>query len=486
MNTDSTLITPASLTPNLLLSEYGLDTAQLSGFLSRAMSEWADYGDIFLQSKSSEFWALESGAVKRGDFQIDQGCGLRAMRGDDIVFSTSQRLDPYALKQTADKMRMAVPGASSARRVVLELPPAPAVARYSDIDPLSSLDAQRKVELLKRIDALARRLDSRVVSVLANFRASHEIVWVVRSDGHIASDVRPQVALSMTVYVEQNGCRESANSGIGRRDGYAIFDEVALLELVERVVSTALLKLDAIPAPAGTMDLVLGPGWNGVLLHEAVGHGLEGDFNRRGASAYAGRIGERVAAPGVTIVDDGTVANGRGSLTIDDEGWPTQCTTLIDDGILRGYMQDSLNARLMGMTPTGNGRRESYAALPMPRMTNTYMLGGEFDPAEIVASVKDGLYIAGLAGGQVDISSGRFVFAASEAFLIENGRCTAPVKGATVVGNGPETLRKVVMIGNDLELDPGIAVCGKAGQSVLVSVGQPTLRIDGMTVGGTG
>ncbi|MGL6156628.1 MAG: metalloprotease TldD, partial [Ralstonia mannitolilytica] len=358
-------------------------------------------------------------------------------------------------------------------------------ALYAPNDPLDSMTASEKVALLERIEKLARAKDPRVVQVMAGLAGEYDVMLVARSDGVIAADVRPLVRISVTVIAEQNGRREMGSSGGGGRYAYGYFTDDLLREYVDEAVSSALVNLEAKPAPAGTMTVVLGPGWPGVLLHEAIGHGLEGDFNRKGSSAFSGRMGERVAAKGVTVVDDGTLANRRGSLNLDDEGNPTQCNTLIEDGILTGYMQDTLNARLMKMPVTGNARRESYAALPMPRMTNTYMLGGDKDPQEIIASVKKGLYAVNFGGGQVDITNGKFVFSASEAYLIEDGKITAPVKGATLVGSGPESLKHVTMIGNDMRLDSGIGVCGKEGQSVPVGVGQPTLRMENMTVGGT-
>ena len=356
---------------------------------------------------------------------------------------------------------------------------------YLPHDPLTSLDATEKVKLLEKIERIARAKDPRVVQVMAGLAGEYDVVLVVRSDGVLAADIRPLVRVSITVIAEQNGRREMGSSGGGGRYSYAYFSDELLEKYASEAVASALVNLEARPAPAGPMTVVLGPGWPGVLLHEAIGHGLEGDFNRKGSSAFSGRIGERVAAKGVTVVDDGTIADRRGSLNIDDEGNPTQCTTLIEDGILKGYIQDTMNARLMKMPVTGNARRESFAHLPMPRMTNTYMLGGDKDPAEILASVKNGLYAVNFGGGQVDITNGKFVFSASEAYMIENGKVTYPVKGATLIGNGPDVLNRVSMIGNDMRLDSGVGVCGKEGQSVPVGVGQPTLRIDGVTVGGT-
>ena len=356
---------------------------------------------------------------------------------------------------------------------------------YDAHDPLASLKADDKVKLLERVEKMARARDKRVTQVMASLGGTYEVIMVARGDGVVAADVRPLVRCSITVIVEENGKRETGSSGGGGRFGYAYFTDAMLEEYAKQAVHAALTNLAAQAAPAGTMTVVLGNGWPGILLHEAIGHGLEGDFNRKGSSAFSGRVGERVAAKGVTVVDDGTIKDRRGSLNVDDEGNRTQCTTLIEDGILKGYIQDAMNARLMKVVPTGNGRRESFAHVPMPRMTNTYMLNGDKDPAEIIASVKKGLYAKNFGGGQVDITSGKFVFSASEAYLIEDGKITAPVKGATLIGNGPDALTRVKMIGNDMKLDPGVGTCGKEGQSVPVGVGQPTLRIDGLTVGGT-
>lgn len=362
---------------------------------------------------------------------------------------------------------------------------APSRSLYPGVDPIASMNSTEKVELLGKVEKLARAKDPRIVQVMAGLASEYDVVMVARADGTLAADVRPLVRLSVTVIAEQNGRREVGSSGGGGRFGLAYFSDEQITTYVNEAVEQALVNLDSRPAPAGEMTVVLGPGWPGVLLHEAVGHGLEGDFNRKGSSAFSGRIGERVAAKGVTILDDGTLADRRGSLNVDDEGCPTQANVLIEDGILKGYMQDALNARLMGVKPTGNGRRESYAHLPMPRMTNTYMLGGDKYPQEIVASIKKGLYATNFGGGQVDITSGKFVFSASQAYWVENGKIQYPVKGATLVGNGPECMKKVSLIGNDMRLDSGVGTCGKEGQSVPVGVGQPTMRIDGLTVGGT-
>jgi len=356
---------------------------------------------------------------------------------------------------------------------------------YPSLDPMSTMDSTAKVKLLEKVEKLARAKDPRVVQVMAGLATEYDVVLVARADGTLAADVRPLIRLSLSVIAEQGGRREAGSSGGGGRFGLAYFDDTLVETYVDEAVHAALTNLDARPAPDGEMTVVLGPGWPGVLLHEAVGHGLEGDFNRKGSSAFSGRIGQRVAAKGVTVLDDGTLADRRGSLNVDDEGQASQRNVLIEDGILRGYIQDAMNARLMGVKPTGNGRRESYAHVPMPRMTNTYMLGGDKDPQEIVASIKKGLYATNFGGGQVDITSGKFVFSASEAYWVENGKILYPVKGATIIGSGPESLKKVSMIGNDMRLDSGVGTCGKEGQSVPVGVGQPTLRIDGLTVGGT-
>jgi len=356
---------------------------------------------------------------------------------------------------------------------------------YAPMDPIASLDSTQKVALLEKIEQMARARDPRIVQVMAGVAAEYDVVMVARADGTRAADVRPLVRLSLTVIAEQNGRREVGSGGGGGRFGLGYFQQEQLEQYVDQAVNAALTNLESRPVPAGEMTVVLGPGWPGVMLHEAVGHGLEGDFNRKGSSTFSGRIGQRVAAKGVTVLDDGTMADRRGSLNVDDEGNPTQRNVLIEDGILRGYMQDSMNARLMGVKPTGNGRRESYAHVPMPRMTNTYMLPGDKSPEEIVASIKRGLYATNFGGGQVDITSGKFVFSASEAFWVENGKILYPVKGATLIGNGPEAMGRVSMIGNDLQLDSGVGTCGKDGQSVPVGVGQPTLRIERLTVGGT-
>ncbi|MCF2132920.1 MULTISPECIES: metalloprotease TldD [Mycetohabitans] len=472
---------------DLLLTRYGLDEAILVRTLGEIFSHRVDYADLYFQTTRSEAWSLEEGIVKSGSFSIDQGVGVRAVAGERTAFAYSDDLSPQALAQAAQATRaIARAGGGKVRvRAAGALHGVAGRDLYRPADPLHSLDANAKVALLERVEKMARAKDPRITQVMAGLAGEYDVVLVARSDGALAADVRPLVRMSVTVIAEQNGRREIGTGGGGGRYDYGYFTDEVLTRYVDDAVHAALVNLEARPAPAGTMTVVLGPGWPGVLLHEAIGHGLEGDFNRKGSSAFAGRIGERVAANGVTVVDDGTLANRRGSLNIDDEGNPTQCTTLIEDGILTGYIQDTLNARLMKMKVTGNARRESYAALPMPRMTNTYMLGGDKDPAEIIASVEHGLYAVNFGGGQVDITNGKFVFSASEAYMIENGKIAYPIKGATLVGSGPESLKYVSMIGNDMSLDTGVGVCGKEGQSVPVGVGQPTLRIDRMTVGGT-
>ncbi len=470
----------------LLLDPYDLDEGRLQQVLATIFEHRADYADLYFQYTRNESFSLEEGIVKSGSFDIEQGVGVRAVVGDKTAFAYSDDISRESLTEAAVSARAIARRGSGRVRVAPRVAPRSQVAFYGTDDPVASLDAVEKIRLLERIEQLARARDPRVKQVMANVGAEYDVILVARSDGVLAADVRPLVQLSVTVIVEKDGRREQGFSGGGGRHDLAYFSEARLAEHAHKAVDQALVNLDARPAPAGVMPVVLGPGWPGILLHEAVGHGLEGDFNRKGSSAFAGRVGERVASRGVTVVDDGTLSNRRGSLNVDDEGNATQRTVLIEDGVLRGYIQDSLNARLMKVAPTGNGRRESFAHLPMPRMTNTYMLGGADDPQEIIRSVKKGLYATNFRGGQVDITNGKFVFAMAEAYLIENGRVTAPVKGATLIGNGPDALTRVTMVGNDMELDLGIGTCGKDGQSVPVGVGQPTLRIEGLTVGGTG
>jgi TldD protein len=471
-----------------LLAPYDLEPRGLERVFAALGQRRVEHADLYFQYTRAEGWSLEEGIVKAGSFSIEQGVGVRAISGEKTAFAYSDEISAQALEDAARATRaIAAAGQSRAIRAGGKggRRCAPVPARYQPLDPLASLPAEAKVALLGKLERLCRAADPRVVQVMAHLGGEYEVVLIARSDGVLAADVRPLVRLSVQVIAEANGRRESGSAGGGGRTDYAHFTDAVLEETARQAVHQALVNLEAGPAPAGTMTVVLGPGWPGILLHEAVGHGLEGDFNRKGSSAFAGRLGERVAAPGVTVIDDGTLPHRRGSLTVDDEGNPTQRTVLIEDGVLRGYMQDSLNARLMKMPVTGNGRRESFAHLTLPRMTNTIMLAGAHDPAEILKSVQKGLYAVNFGGGQVDITSGKFVFSAAESYLIEDGRMTRPVKGATLIGNGPEALTRVSMIGNDLKLDPGVGTCGKEGQSVPVGVGQPTLRIDGLTVGGT-
>lgn len=469
----------------LLLEPFGLDESHLSRALAEIRANQVDDADLYFQYTRAEGWSLEEGIVKTGSFSIDQGVGVRAVSGEKTAFAYSDDISEASLLDAARAVR-AISGAQQQRKVrIPKTTIAPSRTLYPGVDPIASLSSTEKVELLGKVETLARAKDPRIVQVMAGLASEYDVVMVARADGTLAADVRPLVRLSVTVIAEQGDRREVGSSGGGGRFGLAYFSDTQITEYVNEAVEQALINLDSRPAPAGEMTVVLGPGWPGVLLHEAVGHGLEGDFNRKGSSAFSGRIGQRVAAKGVTILDDGTLPDRRGSLNVDDEGCPTQANVLIEDGILKGYIQDSLNARLMGVKPTGNGRRESYASLPMPRMTNTYMLGGDKDPQEIIASIKKGLYATNFGGGQVDITSGKFVFSASQAYWVENGKIQYPVKGATLVGNGPECMKKVSLIGNDMRLDSGVGTCGKEGQSVPVGVGQPTMRIDGLTVGGT-
>ncbi|OEZ94810.1 metalloprotease TldD [Janthinobacterium sp. HH107] len=470
---------------DILLTPFGLDEDKLLKALGTMFTHKVDYADLYFQSTKSEGWSLEEGIVKTGSFSIDQGVGVRAVSGDKTAFAYSDDISERALLEAAAATRTIARAGAGRIKIAGRMQPQGGRSLYLPNDPLASLDATAKVQLLERVEKMARAKDPRVVQVMAGLAGEYDVVLVLRSDGVLAADIRPLVRVSLTVIAEQNGRRETGSAGGGGRFSYDYFSDAVLEQYASDAVNSALVNLEARPAPAGPMTIVLGPGWPGILLHEAIGHGLEGDFNRKGSSAFSGRIGERVAAKGVTVVDDGTLAGRRGSLNIDDEGNPTQCTTLIEDGILKGYIQDTMNARLMKMPVTGNARRESFAHLPMPRMTNTYMLGGDQDPGEILASVKNGLYAVNFGGGQVDITNGKFVFSASEAYMIENGKLSYPVKGATLIGNGPDVLNRVSMIGNDMRLDSGVGVCGKEGQSVPVGVGQPTLRLDGITVGGT-
>ena len=473
----------------LLLTPFGLDESHLSRALAEIKAHRVDDADLYFQYTRSEGWSLKEGIVKTGSFSIDQGVGVRAVSGEKTAFAYSDDISEASLLDAARTVRSIAATARGGRVKVPSRKIASSRSLYDGIDPIATLDSTSKVKLLEKVEQLARSRDPRIAQVMAGLASEYDVVLVARADGTLAADVRPLVRLSVTVIAEQTIAgkvrREIGSGGGGGRFGLAYFDDEHIAQYVDQAVKAALTNLEARPAPAGEMTVVLGPGWPGILLHEAIGHGLEGDFNRKGSSAFSGRIGERVAAKGVTVLDDGTIADRRGSLNVDDEGNASQRNVLIEDGILKGYIQDSLNARLSGVKPTGNGRRESYANMPMPRMTNTYMLGGDKDPQEIVASIEKGLYATNFGGGQVDITSGKFVFSASEAYWVENGRILYPVKGATIVGNGPDALTRVTLIGNDMALDSGVGTCGKEGQSVPVGVGQPTLRIDGLTVGGT-
>lgn len=472
-----------------LLAPYGLDLPDLQNALAHMGKRGVDDADLYFQYTRSEGWSLEEGIVKSGSFGIDQGVGVRAVHGEKTAFAYSDDISAASLLEAAAQVR-SISGLGQDGKVrIPRQRPAKTRALYQAHDPIASLSSQDKVDVLHKVEKLARAADTRVVQVMASLASEWDVVLVARLDGTLAADVRPLVRLSLTVVAEKTeggqARREMGSSGGGGRYGLDYFDDALIAQYVQEAVAQATTNLEARPAPAGEMSVVLGAGWPGVLLHEAVGHGLEGDFNRKGSSAFSGKIGQRVAAKGVTVLDDGTLAGRRGSLNVDDEGCPTQRNVLIEDGILRGYMQDSLNARLMGVAPTGNGRRESYASTPMPRMTNTYMLGGNKSAEEIIASLDKGVYASNFGGGQVDITSGKFVFSASQAFWVEKGKIQYPVKGATLIGAGPESLKKISLIGNDSALDSGVGVCGKEGQSVPVGVGQPTLRIDGLTVGGT-
>ena len=476
---------PLKIAENSLLAPAGLDHTAIAKLLDRLLSYQVDSADLYFQLSRHESWGLEDGIVKDGTHSIEQGVGVRAISGEKTGFAYSDEIVLPALTRASDMARaIAKQGGHNGLKAWT---PATEQRLYLPMDPLHTMQDEDKVKLMERVDTEARRLDPRVKQVMVGMAAVQDVVLVASSDGTLAADVRPLVRFNVSVIVEQDGRREQGYAGGGGRFGYGYFlESERAMDLAREAVRQALVNLEASPAPAGNMTVVLGPGWPGILLHEAIGHGLEGDFNRKGTSAFSGRVGERVASELCTIVDDGTLPNRRGSLNIDDEGTPSHCTTLIEKGVLKGYMQDKLNARLMGVTPTGNGRRESFAHLPMPRMTNTYMLPGAHTPEEIIASVDKGLYAVNFGGGQVDITSGKFVFSASEAYLIEGGKVTRPVRGASLIGNGPDVLTRVSMVANDLKLDEGVGTCGKEGQSVPVGVGQPTLRIDGLTVGGTG
>jgi len=470
---------------DILLTPSGMGESDLQSVLDQLMSHRIDYADLYFQSSQHESWSLENGIVKEGSFNIEQGAGVRAVSGEKTGFAYSDEIVLPALTQAASTARVIALSGQQAR--IKAWSHSPSHNLYLSDNPLQTLSADDKVALLQAVDAEARRQDPRVSQVMASLAGVYEVVLVAATDGTLATDIRPLVRMSVTVIAEHKGRREQGSSGGGGRYSFDYFQQQERsLVYAREAARQALVNLDAVDAPAGAMPVVLGPGWPGVLLHEAVGHGLEGDFNRKGSSVFSGRIGQQVASPLCTVIDEGCITDRRGSLNIDDEGTLTGRTVLIEKGILKGYMQDKLNARLMNMPVTGNGRRESYAHLPMPRMTNTFMEAGEHDPEEIIASVDKGIYAVNFGGGQVDITSGKFVFSTSEAYLIEKGKVTSPVKGATLIGNGPEVMRKISMVGTDMALDTGVGVCGKEGQSVPVGVGQPSLLIDELTVGGTG
>lgn len=470
------------MTPETFFGTDGLDRARVQGLVDSALQN-ADDGELFLEYRQSEMFAFDDGRLKAATFDTTQGFGLRAVAGEATGYAHASELSEEAIRRAADTVGAVTSGYSGN----VALSPARTNRKlYADIDPLHSADFETKVKLLGEMDAYARSKDPRVKQVSCSVAGEWQNVEIVRPGGELYRDIRPLVRINVSVVVEENGRQEAGSFGGGGREGYGIYLEPEYWRgAVDEALRQALVNLSSVGAPAGEMPVVLGPGWPGILLHEAIGHGLEGDFNRKKTSAFAGLLGERVAAPGVTVVDDGTIANRRGSLTIDDEGTPSSSTVLIEDGILKGYMQDRQNARLMGMKPTGNGRRQSFSSSIMPRMTNTYMLGGKTEPAEIIASVDRGVYATNFGGGQVDITNGKFVFSCTEAYLIENGKLGPAIKGATLIGDGPIALQHVKMIGNDMKLDTGVGTCGKNGQSVPVGVGQPTLRIDGLTVGGT-
>jgi TldD protein len=473
-----------TLAKQAILRPSGITESEIDTIMSRLLSSRADAADIYFQSTRAESWVMEGGIIKEGSHNIAQGAGVRAVSGDKTGFAYSDRIELPVLLEAANNVKAIVRQAQNAS-VGLALPPN-WPSYYAPLDPIKSLEDQQKIDLLRRVESETRKLDPRIEEVIVSLIGVHDHILVAGQDGSLAADIRPLVRMNVTVIVVQDGRREQGSMGGGARSDYRYFIELErALSYGREAVRQALVNLEAVEAPAGNMTVVLGPGWPGILLHEAIGHGLEGDFNRKGTSAFSGRVGQRVASELCTVVDDGALPGRRGSLSIDDEGTPTEQTVLIEKGILKGYMQDKMNARLMGVKPTGNGRRESYAHAPMPRMTNTYMLPGPHNPEEIIRSVEKGIYAKNFGGGQVDITSGKFVFSASEAYLIENGRITRPVKGATLIGNGPDVLTRVSMVGNDLELDSGVGTCGKDGQSVPVGVGQPTLKIDGLTVGGT-
>ncbi len=468
-----------------ILDPSELEIEHLGGFLDRLQNRYIDAGDLYFQTSQQESWVMDDGILREGNFNIEKGVGIRAMAGEKTGFSYCDDLRGIAITQAVNNARAIVKqGESGSSAIALSGKPAPAL--YAAQNPIDARAADEKVELLKKLDVYTRSLDERIEQVIISLSGGIDHVLVAATDNTLAADIRPLVRLNVTVLMHHSGRREQGSAGAGGRHGYDVFfDTDRAYEIAREAARQASINLESVSTPAGSMPVVLGPGWPGVLLHEAVGHGLEGDFNRKGTSAFSNKIGQQIASPLCTVVDDGTLPDRRGSLSIDDEGVPAQYTTLIENGVLKGYMQDKMNARLTGTHSTSNGRRESFAHLPMPRMTNTYMLAGESDPEEIISSVDKGLYAVNFGGGQVDITSGRFVFSLSEAYLIEKGKLTSPVKGATLIGSGPEVMGKISMVGNNLELDQGIGVCGKEGQSVPVGVGQPSLKIDDITVGGT-
>jgi len=475
-------VTDTPTPDDLFFTRAGLDPDRLTRLVSDTLAG-ADDGELFLEYTQSEALALDDGRIKTASFNTGQGFGLRCVAGEATGYAHASDLSEAAVKRAADAVRAVKAGHAGAMAVG---PQATNAHLYSDENPLGGQSFEEKVALLQEIDAYARAQDTRVRQVSASLSGEWQAVMILRADGQIVRDIRPLVRMNVSVVAGDGARQEAGSFGTGGRENYTRFmTSESWHGAVDEALRQALVNLEAVPAPAGEMDVVLGPGWPGILLHEAIGHGLEGDFNRKGQSAFAGLMGERVAAPGVTVVDDGTLTDRRGSLTVDDEGTPTSRTVLIEDGILKGFMQDRLNARLMGVPATGNGRRQSFAHQPMPRMTNTYMTAGDQEPADIVAGVKKGIYATNFGGGQVDITNGKFVFSCTEAYLIEDGQVTAPIKGATLIGNGPDALTRVKAIGNDMKLDSGIGTCGKAGQGVPVGVGQPTLHIEALTVGGT-
>jgi len=473
-----------ALSNKYIMNPAGLAESDLDLIMGSISSHNIDYADLYFQYSKNEFWALEDGAVKNGSFSIDQGVGMRSIAGQKTAFTYSDEISMEALKDGVKIVKSINKDNESKSYPIGEKLIKHSL--YQPLNPIESIESAKKIQLLERIEALSKKLNPSIIKVSASLASQFEVVLIKTFQGELVEDVRPLVRLSVSVIIEKNGRREQGSAGGGGRYSLEYFTDAILHEYASEAVNQAVINLDAIPAPAGSMTVVLGSGWPGILLHEAIGHGLEGDFNRKGTSAFSGKMGSKVASTQITVVDDGTIPNRRGSLNIDDEGNPTSKTTLIENGILVGYMQDEMNAHLMNQKVTGNGRRESYAHLPMPRMTNTFMLNGKYEPDEIIKSVDDGIYANNFGGGQVDITSGKFVFSASQAWVIKNGKLSHPIKGASIVGNGPDILNEVSMVGNDMKLDTGVGTCGKEGQSVPVGVGQPTLKIDNIIVGGTG